>query len=316
MSTNWIRYLKLTAEGGGGSLDFGELRCTFHIQQQPLSSPNLAEIRVYNVSKAVGRRFVQPGSEFKIVTLDAGYQDNHGVICKGNIVAARYGRVTPTETALDLFVNDGDQAHNFATVSKTFAAGSTPKDHFDESVKAMGGHGVKLGHLGIDLSKPKYPKPIVLFGMARDVLHDIAGPREAMWSIQNHELQMVDKDKPIPGGAVKLNSDSGMIGMATQEIDWITVKCLINPQIKVNGTVHIDEASIQRARPISDLPNGWDSPQNSLMPDIAADGLYKVLKIDFQGDTRGTVWYQTLACRPLKDTGPGTKTSVGYEGSQ
>lgn len=316
MSRNWIRHFKVTAEGSGKEIDFSSLSCVFDVLQYTTETPNNASVRIINPSAKTAKLFTSTGSEFKKITIEAGYQDNKGIIFKGNIVQARYGRMSPTEKYLDLFAADGDQPYNFATVSKTLAAGSTPKDHYDVAMKAMGEHGAAAGYVGIDLSTPKYPRPVVLFGMAREVLRNIAHSKNANWSIQNGEVEMVGLTQPKPGGAIKLNSDTGMIGMPTQEISGIIVKCLINPQIRMHSLIHIDEASIQKAQLMIDAGGGTENPRNATLPDIATDGLYKVLKIDVHGESRNEPWYQTLGCVSASGSGWLPDALKIYQGPQ
>lgn len=316
MSRNWIRHFKLTAEGGAKEIDLSSLACVFDIFQFTAETPNNASVRIINPSAETARQFTSAGAEFKKITIEAGYQDNKGVLFKGNIVQARYGRLSPTDKYLDIFAADGDQAYNFATVSKTLAAGSTPKDHYDVAIKAMGEHGAKAGFNGLDLSSPRYPRPVVLFGMARDVLRNIAHAKDANWSIQNGEIEMVKPAQTKPGGAIKLNSETGLVGMPTQEISGIQVRCLINPQIRVHSLIHIDEASIQKARLAIDAGGNTQNPQNARLPDIATDGLYKVLRIDVHGESHNDSWHMMLGCVAASGSGYLPDALKLYQGPQ
>jgi hypothetical protein len=46
---------------------------------------------------------------------------------------------------------------------------------------------------------------------------------------------------------VVLTADTRLIGMPTQTMDGIMVKCLLNPLLLVNGRIKLDNASIQLA---------------------------------------------------------------------
>ena len=73
-------------------------------------------------------------------------------------------------------------------------------------------------------------------------------------------------------------------------------RCLINPVIKINTRVQISQASIQQAQLFVDVGGGVTNPQNSKIPSLTADGIYRVLQIEVNGDTRGTPWYMDLNC--------------------
>lgn len=109
----------------------------------------------------------------------------------------------------------------------------------------------------------------------------------------NNKLNIVKHGESLPGAVVVLNSDTGMVGMPSQTMGGIEVRCLINPEIKAGSKIKIDEASIQRQA----LTTNYSAQARQyLIPDIASDGIYKVLGVVMSGDTRGTDWYQDLIC--------------------
>ena len=78
-------------------------------------------------------------------------------------------------------------------------------------------------------------------------------------------------------------------------------RCLLNPAIKIHTQVKIDQASINPAeRDInvdSDFGNVGSKAFNlDNTGIIAADGLYRVLYLEGECDTRGQPWHQTLTC--------------------
>ena len=296
MSTNYPRYCTIKIQGQA-AIDVAKLRCRFDIKQHTRQTPNMATIRITNQLPATARSLVKNDSEFKTVTIDAGYEDNHGIVFSGQIVRAIYGRETPTDTLTTILCSDGFQAHNYAVVSKTHAAGSTPNDHVNTALAAMGQYGVTKGFFGpsVDLSTPSFPRAVSLFGMARQVLENIAKSKGANTSYQAGKVHMVTNKDSLPGGPIILNSKTGLVGMPTLEIGGIMARVLINPNIKVHGLVHIDQALIQGLLP-GLAPDGSAAP--NLYPSTAADGIYRVFQIDLSGDTRGTPWYMDIACLP------------------
>ncbi len=67
---------------------------------------------------------------------------------------------------------------------------------------------------------------LTLFGHARDVLANIAKTKNASVSYQNEQVTIVPKGGSAPGGAIVLNSTTGMIGMPSQSIGGIFARCL------------------------------------------------------------------------------------------
>jgi hypothetical protein len=295
------RYCSITLSGAGGTFDLAKLRCRFTIKQSTSATPGTLLLKITNQNPKIARQLASMKSEYTNVVVDAGYQSGHGIIFKGNIVFATYGRESPTDTLTTVLCSDGDQARNYATVSKSFAPGSTPQQHLNAAVQAMGQYGVQQGFIGssINLSKPAYPRGVALFGMARDIIAKIAKSQGATWSIQKGEVHIAGPNDSIPGSTVVLNSGSGLIGMPTVAIGGIYARCLINPQIKVNGLVKIDQSLIQGLIPQLDVNGQVDPayrPGAPDLPSIAADGIYKIFKIDAVGDTRGNEFYMDIGC--------------------
>lgn len=315
MVEQYIRACSILLQGGGDPLDLSTLRCRFKVTQHTLQTPNLATVFITNQNPTTARQLAQAQSEYKTLTIIAGYVGSSGVIFSGNIVKAIYGRENPTDTLTTILAADADQAHNYGIVNTTLAAGSTPRDHVNAAVQAMAKYGVSLGFVGssIDLSTPVYPRAVSLFGMARDVLANVARLKGATVSYQQGKVHIAAPDDSLPGSVIVLNSQTGLIGMPTVETGGIYARALINPQLKVNGLIKIDQASIQGLLPQVG-PNGEIAPQSvegtPTMPSTAADGIYKIFRLDWEGDTRGNPWYADIGCLV-----PGQQTSASIAAS-
>ena len=295
MGQNYLRSCSVALDGGttitgGGDTD---LRIAFKVFQSTIQSPSAAEIRIYNPSLATAKQF--QGKQGKKVTLTAGYQDNAGPIYIGEIKQSFIRKEDPVTTVLILFCATADGAYNQGRVDTTVASGHTPQDRVDAAVKAMAPFGVSLGLVNVDLSQPKYPRGIPLVGMARDVLRGVALSAGALWSIQDGDkVHIVKNGNSVPGPAFVMNSQTGMISMPEQTEDGIIVRSLINPGLKVNSQVQINQSSIQQANPdYAGLTSEASAANRNLQYTglIAADGIYRVLFIERVGDTRGQEWY-------------------------
>lgn len=269
-------------------LDLSELRCKFVVKRSDTMTPNVADIRVYNLEEKTAIRIQQ---EFKRVILQAGYEGNYGVIFQGNIKQVIIGRESATDTFIDIVAGDGDRAYNFAIVNATVAAGGTQADQVQAAIGAMGPKGVTAGHLG-DFPPEKLPRGKVMYGNARNYLLNSAQTTDKTWSIQDEKVTFVSKKSYLPGERVVLTSKTGMIGTPQQTNEGVNAKCLLNPMLKIGGRVEIDNKSIERLKINLTVPN---SPANIPAP-LTADGVYYLLVVEHQGDTRGVEWYSSLIC--------------------
>ena len=305
MSQNYLRQCEVYFAyiGRTYTCDATAIRVRFDIKQSSTALPNIAEIRLTNQNRDLAKALTDPKADGTLVSISAGYAGNSGLLFQGDLRQAMYGRENPTDTMTTIQAADGGQARNYATVSKTLPPGSTPKDHVDTAITALKQFGVNLGFVGpkVDLSKPVYPRAVTLMGMAYKTLQDVARSKGATVSTQNCSVHIATPDDALPGAAFELNSQTGLIGMPTAMTGGIYFRTLINPQMKVHGLVHIDQSLIQGMF-LELSPNGQPI-QSIQQPNIAADGIYKIFKIDVEADTRGLPWYQDCGClRPGDST--------------
>ena len=306
----YLRTCSIIAQAANGqTLDVSFLRCRFQIKQHNVMTPQRATIKITNQNPSTAKLFVTPNAEFTTVTIMAGYEDDgsNGVLFSGNIVQAIYGRENPTDTLTQILASDGHQGHNYGVVNKSLAAGSTPMDHVNAAVAAMSQYGMSLGTIGASLgglASPVYPRGVALYGMARDVLANIAKSKGADLSYQAGVINMLGPADNLPGAPVLLNSQTGLIGLPTQEVGGIMARSLINTNIKVGGLIQIDQGDIQGLLQGVNADGSSNVDLNANNPvlapgQIVADGIYKVYRIDIDGDTRGNPWYMDIAALPV-----------------
>lgn len=288
------RKASLVLVQGDGGLDLSQLRFRFNVKAMDAESPTNAEIRVYNLSDDTVKRI---RGEYSRVVLQAGYEGNFGVIFDGTIKQYRIGRENGTDTYLDILAADGDTAYNFALVNRTLRAGSTSLDRINAAIDAMAPKGVTAGNVLIPNTGGTLPRGKVLWGLARAALRGEAESNYATWNIDKGKVQVIPRKAYAPGEVVVLNGRTGLIGRPEQTVDGIRARCLINPAIVVGGRVQIDNAAINQT--LQQNPDAAPVPYNQwaglqLLANIAADGVYRVFVIEYEGDTRANAWYAEL----------------------
>lgn len=295
----FVRSAKLFLSNGQDVIDLSNLRFKFEILANDVDTPNRATIRVYNLSDALNNFAI---SEFKSVSLSAGYGDNIGQIFSGTVKRFRSGRERNVDNFLDILAADGDLAHNFGFANTSLAAGSTPQQQFatlaaaaklpvDPRVDALMGKTIG-GILPL-------PRGKVIFGLVRDYFSDIADTSQSRWSIQNGQATLIPFDSYLPGTIVELNSSTGLIGVPEATEQGIEVECLLNPKITVGCQLRINNADITSTTIKEQF---FDNYKNLTLiagiarPSASNDGLYRVLVVEHIGDTRDTDWYTRITC--------------------
>ncbi|EMC3961608.1 hypothetical protein VDS66_005004 [Pseudomonas aeruginosa] len=296
----YLRQISLKIGNDQTALDLSDLRIRFSVRRGDLKTPNSADIRVYNVSDQTAQRAQK---EFERIVLQAGYAGNFGVIFDGTIKQVRRGRESQTDTYIDITAADGDSAYNFAVMSTSLAAGSTPDDHLQAALKSMESRGITMGEGGA-LSANKLPRGKVMFGMARDYLDTLGKTQDLSWSFQDGKLTLIPNTAYLPGEAVVVNSATGMVGLPEQTQNGITVKMLLNPSVKVGRRLQINNASIQQMR--YGLAIGDDPVTRKALVSVYldADGFYRSIVVNHSGDSRGNEWYTDVICLAIDATIP------------
>ena len=294
MTHQYIRSCTLLVSGAGGSgLDLSNMRIMFHVKKTDAQTPNTADIRIYNLAPNTAQ---QIRDEFQAVTLQAGYEDNRGLIFTGNIKQVRMGRENGTDTYVDIAAGDGDEAYNNSVLNTTLSAGATQADQINTAAKTL--KGVERGHIA-DTGGAGLPRGKSLYGMTRDYMRQSTAASGTSWSIQDGRLQVVSMTSVLPNQAVLLTGQTGLIGSPEQTNDGIRARCLLNPMLAVGGRVKIDSTDISETR-ISD-----DTEQKPAT--ISRDGVYRLLAVEHQGDTRGNDWYSALICLDVDESAPADK---------
>jgi hypothetical protein len=285
--------------GSNNGLDLSQMHIKFHVEGMSFDRPKSAVIRVYNLAASTQATIK---NEFQAVMLQAGYENGaYGVIFQGTIKRIRTGRESAVDTFLEIMAADGDLAFNNSYVNKALAAGSTLLDKAQAGADAMQKSG------GITSSNMQAlqafggivpaPRGQVLFGLASELLNDVASSTNTSWFIENGVLTFVSNTGYLPGTAVVLNSQTGMVGIPEATNNGIEVAALLNPNIKIGTQVQIDNASINQTQINSQgFPSYTDI---TFVANTTNDGFYKVLVVTHLGDSRGNEWYTKMACFAL-----------------
>ena len=261
----YLRKCSLLVAGMDQGLDLSGLRIRFSVKRSDAQTPNAAEIRVYNLAPNTAQ---QIRDEFTRVILQAGYEENFGVIFDGDIKQVKFGREGGTDTYVDIAAGDGDAAYNFAVVNTTLAAGARQSDQIRAALAPMAERGVTAGY--IDTSDDRaLPRGKAMFGMSRDYLRRSADTTATTWSIQDRKVQFVKRTGLLPGQAVALSSATGLVGVPEVTNDGVYIRSLLNPLLVIGGQVQVSGST-------------------------DADGIYRILVVEHTGDTHGNEWYSTI----------------------
>jgi hypothetical protein len=285
-------------------MDLSPLAFTFSIEQTQLMTPWIGRITVFNVGDDIISRMQK---ELTHVYLEAGYQPpsrQYGKLFAGEIAYYRRGRQA-TETFVEIVAVQADQPLNAAVVNTWIPAGFKPVDVVTMCLMAM--PGITLGQV-TDLGDGKSPRGRTLFGMASDILRDVAQSANAnVYIDSNNQLHMLTESEYLQMRTETvpvLNSRSGLIGVPTQTLGaGVEARSLLNPAIIPGSQVKIDERAVMTATAVQPgrLPDTNVALQFSQMS-LATDGFYVVGAVRHWGQNRGNPWYSDITTKPIDPT--------------
>lgn len=355
MSLNWMRHFELQIlDKDGKGVSLSDFKVTFTIQWADTKFPRVANVNIYNLSSDTTNRIM--GQEFSKLRIIAGYDGlaptvsadevgvvkqvskeevgqsygtNYGLIFEGDIRYTVTGKDNITDTWILIQAIGEHEAFLYAATTTTLAAGYTVADLYKANMKGFNAYGVTEGITG-DMPTTVFPRGRVMFTNSHDIMDNIAQQCNATWQLVDGKVQMVPENNYIHE-AIVLSSDTGLIGMPQQTMGaGVNVRCLINPNIRINGLIQLDQNSVYRTKvsdtDIAQSPSRINSStvngniESDLLPSkqqassIATDGVYIVKSIDYTGDTRGQAWYMDLMClargsRDLLNSGAMQKTN-------
>ncbi|EPJ5456314.1 hypothetical protein ACRFE2_15330 [Klebsiella pneumoniae] len=335
MSQNWMRHFELQlVDPDGGAIDLGSFKVTFNIDWFNISSETrIGTFKIYNLSANTVNRIM--GNEFNRVRIIAGYDGssldstaheriagavnpdevgqwgdrNYGLLFDGEIRYTITGKDNPIDSFVLVQAADSDRAFATSITAQTLAAGYTVSDVNAVLMKDFNANGATEGNTPA-MPATVFPRGRVLFGMTRHLMDNVAEQCKADWMFVDGKREMVAKNEVVHE-AIKLNSATGLVGMPQQTIgSGVNVRCLINPNIRVNGLIELNQASVFRTALGNNdiaMTQGRITDQNNngnitiegttAQPaSIATDGVYIVRGIMYTGDTRGQAWYMDMMC--------------------
>lgn len=282
----WKRVCEVLVGKQGSGLLVRDLRIKFEIVKASDATPNTADIKIYNLAPSNEEKVKK---EFDEVLVNAGYQGNQLMIFRGNIKHV-YRYRDGSDYITQILAADGDTDYRNAIMHETLAAGTTDEQLIKRAVATM--PNTTLGYAEVVGKVRRRGK--VVSGNTRDVLSKYTRDSDFSWSIQDGQLVIVPTDGVLPDEAVVIRANTGMIGAPEVNDKGVSAKCLLNPTIKVNGRIQLDNNSI-KAKVQANVPLDKTKKETEGEPArLDPDGIYKVLKVVHNGDTRANEWYTTI----------------------
>ena len=263
---------------GRNGRDLSGLRFSFEVTKTLEGTANAAKILVWNLSQET-RTFIEKeaaGTKKFVVLLSCGYSGLDDVptargIFRGDILRVEHQKqsgdiITTIETA------DEIKAIANSTVNLSYKEGTSLSTILRAAASSLG---VSVGEIqGLD--GKQFLRGYSASGKASSQLDLIAEQANADWSIQDGVLQLIQRDKSLPGTVISLNSNTGLLGSPNKRQDdkgntEIQFTTLLQPKLVPGARVQLDSRFVR--------------------------GVYKIQKLTHKGDTRQGGWFSEVEAR-------------------
>jgi hypothetical protein len=260
-----------------GTTDVTGLDFEFQVRRTLKPEPNVATIKVYNLSAATRKSLEAsvPGNKDAApipVKLEAGYV--------GAVSQIYYGDVRDCQTIIEgpeviTTLNTGDKETALRTqrCQVPLGPGTTPAAALQAIATALGVGFGTLANAQAGLSSKGLATlgRLRLSGYASTLLTDFCNSAQLEWSVQNGVLQILDRGKALEGTAVYLSSNTGLIESPARDSKGIvSATTLMIPDIRPGTRVQFDAKYL--------------------------GGFFRIVEVETMGDTLGKEWYHRIKC--------------------
>ena len=247
------------------------LAITFHVKKNLKPEPNAVEIKVWNLAQATRKSVETPKTV--PVKLEVGYGGDYFTLFVGQLHSA-HSLVDGPDIVTTISGGDSEAGLLASRTLVQVPASASPAQILNFAAQSLVAAGIGAGNLGSLAPSASTGGPArTLHGVASKVFGQVARANGLEWSVQDGALQVLPIGGTLGATAVRLSSDSGMIGSPTVDTKGIlSVRSLIQPDLFPGRPVIVDGATLQ--------------------------GAYRIEEADFVGNTQGDgPWYANLKAR-------------------
>lgn len=267
-----------------------DLRIQFKIEKTNESTPNTAEIKIYNLSEETRGLFEAEKSKIRLSigylglnpggTAGLGFDSSSSVevVVVGDITKVAHKKKKVTKEigqtdhvtrskveGVDLIttveVADGDNRYRNSRLDKGYPPNARLRDIFNDLATALGlGTGVFIG-----IPEKSYANGVALTGLARDSLNVLTKSNRLEWSIQDENLQIIPQGASTSDSAIVISSDTGMVGSPSKTSNGVEFDSLIQPALRPGRRVEVDSRLVKGRFKVRKVTHEGDSQRGEFL---------------------------------------------------
>ncbi len=272
------KYRIMVFDDNNEGYDVSDLHVVFNVSRSYTRDNTTGTVTIYNLNTTVENKLI---TDCTRVTIEAGYENLFGLIYDGDVIQGIRGVENGTDYYLTLVAMDCGRmlADGFTTANVPRGAS---KREVAKTVSELSTVSTQVNSISTAISNAKYIRGKVIFGKTKDYLQQIASQENVNFSVKNGKVNLTSVTDINTEQIIRLDSTSGLIGSPQQNSQYITFQALLNPRIDLNTLVNIPNESIIESQ---------YSDGNAVAYQLDEDSVYRIIQVEFNGDTRGQSWY-------------------------
>jgi hypothetical protein len=250
------------------------LRTVFKVEKTSKPEPSKLDLSIYNLNAASRAQLQGRGVP---VILKGGYAQRTGLIFSGQSRTIDHVHTGP-DWVTHVQCGDGETAYVEARISSSFAPGTRVGDVIVACGTALGlnpGNMVAQAEAAGSGDLQQFVQGYQAHGSAATELTKVLRALGYSWSIQDGKLQLLAVGAAMPGEALLLNANTGLIGTPEHgtppkpgKPGYLKIKCLLQPDLRPGSRIQLDSLGIK--------------------------GLYRAVDVRHDGDTHSGNWYSEV----------------------
>jgi hypothetical protein len=203
--------LLIGKKGQTQGIEINNLRIQFSIQKTADKNPNTNNIKIWNLKKDTRAEIEKPDTR---CLLYAGYAEDAGptLIFSGNVTYA-WTKLELPDIITTIELGDGTQEIRDTTISVGYGKGVKSNQVLTDVAKKMQ---IPLT-LASNAPERSWNNGLSYHGSARTLLDKVTKATGLEWSIQNGNLQVIEKGMITTRQGIEISQSSGMVGSPESE---------------------------------------------------------------------------------------------------
>jgi len=264
---------------GDKALDVSQLHCKFELYKTMLVQPNYSTVTIYNLSPETENAIIQEG--YRCVVSGGYVGSQYGMLMDFNVIQPIRYKENGTDFVLQLVGMDSDIFYAYGTANFSLLRGQNARQVIGK-VASSCSVPTDIGILSSSLDDTKrLSRGKVVFGLAVDVLRQIAKSEGMAYYMEDGKINFIHPSDPPTDEIIDLTPQTGLIGVPEQQEYGVSIRMLLNPQVKIGSMIHIDNSLVRNQQYSVGEP----------IYQLDQDGIYRVISLCHRGDTRGQDWY-------------------------